>query len=92
METLTLVRIGRSARLERLLPAALAEFPVAELPAEQIASTAGRRLLFAVAVDAYGPDEAFVRLLRTLRQNPDGEPRGLRVPGQAARRGDWLAL
>ena len=71
METLTLVRIGRSARLERLLPAALAEFPVAELPAEQIASTAGRRLLFAVAVDAYGPDEAFVRLLRTLRQNPD---------------------
>ena len=70
METLTLVRIGRSARLERLLPAALAEFPVAELPAEQIASAAGR-LLFAVAVDAYGPDEAFVRLLRTLRQNPD---------------------
>ena len=56
METLTLVRIGRSARLERLLPAALAEFPVMELPAEQIASAAGRRLLFAVAVDAYGPD------------------------------------
>ena len=56
METLTLVRIGRSARLERLLPAALAEFPVTELPAEQIASAAGRRLLFAVAVDAYGPD------------------------------------
>ena len=71
METLTLVRIGRSARLERLLPAALAEFPVTELPAEQIASAAGRRLLFAVSVDAYGPDEAFVRLLRTLRQNPD---------------------
>lgn len=70
METLTLVRIGRSARLERLLPAALAEFPVAELPADKIASAAGRRLLFAVAVDAYGPDEAFVRLLRTLRQNP----------------------
>ena len=58
METLTLVRIGRSARLERLLPAALAEFPVAELPAEQIASAAGRRLLFAVSVDAYGPDDA----------------------------------
>ena len=71
METLTLVRIGRSARLERLLSAALAEFPVTELPAEQIASAAGRRLLFAVSVDAYGPDEAFVRLLRTLRQNPD---------------------
>ena len=45
METLTLVRIGRSARLERLLPAALAEFPVTELPAEQIASAAGRRLV-----------------------------------------------
>ena len=68
METLTLVRIGRSARLERLLPAALAEFPVTELPAEQIASAAGRRTLFAVAVDTYGPDEAFVRLLRTLQQ------------------------
>ena len=71
METVTLVRIGRSARLERLLPAALAEFPVTELPAEQIASAAGRRLLFAVAVDAYGPEEACGRRLRTLRQNPD---------------------
>ena len=36
METLTLVRIGRSARLERLLPAALAEFTVTELPAELV--------------------------------------------------------
>ena len=83
METVTLVRIGRSARLERLLPAALAEFPVTELPAEQIASAAGRRLLFAVSVDAYGPDEAFVRLLRTLRQIW----RAVRFPASRSSRG-----
>ena len=70
MESLTLVKIGRSARLERLLPAALAEFPVTELAAESITSAAGCRLLFLVSIDAYGPDEAFVRLLRTLRQHP----------------------
>ena len=39
-QELTLARIGHSARLERLLPAALAEFPVTELPAEQIAAAA----------------------------------------------------
>lgn len=71
MESLTLVRVGRSARLERLLPAALAEYPAEELPAESITSAAGRRLLFLVSIDDYGPDEAFVRLLRTLRQHPD---------------------
>ena len=58
-QELTLVRIGRSARLERLLPQALAGIRVKELSPEQIASAAGRRLLFAAALDEYGPDETF---------------------------------
>ena len=70
-QSLTLVRIGRSARLERALEQALAGLPAAELPADQIALAAGRRLLFAVAIDVCGPDEAFCRLLRTLRRQPD---------------------
>ena len=49
-QELTLVRIGRSVRLERLLPQALAGLRVKELPPERIASAAGRRLLFAAAV------------------------------------------
>ena len=49
-QELTLVRIGSSVRLERLLPQALAGLRVKELPPERIASAAGRRLLFAAAV------------------------------------------
>ena len=41
-QELTLVRIGRSARLERLLPQALAGIRVKELSPEQIASGGGR--------------------------------------------------
>ena len=70
-QKLTLVRIGRSARLERLLPQALGGICVQELPPEQIASAAGSRLLFCAAIDAYGPDEGFYRLLRALRRQPD---------------------
>ena len=70
-QELTLVRIGRSARLERLLPQALAGIRVKELSPEQIASAAGRRLLFAAALDEYGPDETFFGLLRTFRKYPD---------------------
>ena len=66
-----LIRIGRSARLDQSLDAVLSGMPVRELPPEQIASAAGRRLLFAAAIDEFGPDETFCRLLRTLRQNPD---------------------
>ncbi len=69
-QELTLVRIGRSARLERLLPQALAGLRVKELPPERIASAAGCRLLFAAALDEYGPDETFYHLLRTLRKQP----------------------
>ena len=70
-QELTLVRIGRSVRLERLLPQALAGLRVKELPPERIASAAGRRLLFAAALDEYGPDGTFYGLLRTLRRQPD---------------------
>ena len=70
-QELTLVRIGHSARLERLLPQALAGIRVKELSPEQIASAAGRRLLFAAALDEYGPDETFFGLLRTFRKYPD---------------------
>ena len=70
-QELTLVRIGRSARLERLLPQALTGNRVKELSPERIASAAGCRLLFAAALDEYGPDETFYRLLRTLRKHPD---------------------
>ena len=70
-QELALVCIGRGARLERLLPQALKGLPVRELPPEQIASAAGRRLLFAAAIDEYGPDETFYGLLRTLRRQPN---------------------
>ena len=70
-QELTLVRIGHSARLERLLPQALAGLRVKELPPERIEQAAGCRLLFAAALDEYGPDETVCRLLRTLRKHPD---------------------
>lgn len=70
-QELTLARIGHSARLERLLPQALAGLRVKELPPERIEQAAGCRLLFAAALDEYGPDETVCRLLRTLRKHPD---------------------
>lgn len=42
-QELTLVRIGHSARLERLLPQALAGLRVKELPPERIEQAAGCR-------------------------------------------------
>ena len=69
---LTLVKIGRSERLERLLPQALDGLCIAELPPEKLGNAEGKRLLFAVSIDAYGPEETFTRLLRKLRQTPDG--------------------
>ena len=68
-QELTLVRIGRSARLERLLPQALAGIRVKELSPEQIASAAGRRLLFAAALDEYGEPVAQVRVRPDFKLN-----------------------
>lgn len=73
MQTLTILSCGRSDRLERLLAA---------LPpltgAERInASAVGehdlceKRLLFTVAVDAFGEDAALCALIRYLRAHPD---------------------
>ena len=70
MRRLTLVRIGSSARLTRLLPQALGDIPVCELPAQKLAQAGGARLLFLVSVDVYGQSEEFVRTVRLLRQNP----------------------
>lgn len=71
MSGLYLVRVGQSLRLSQALREALADMDVQELPAQALAlHGAGKRLLFAVAVDAYGPDGAFCALLRALRMTP----------------------
>ena len=72
MSGLYLVRVGHSPRLAQALEQALVGLDVKELAAQKMVSeAAGKRLLFAAAVDAYGPDGQFVALLRALRQNPD---------------------
>lgn len=64
----SVVRLGESLRLDRLLKAALEDREVQFLPLEALArGVQGQRLLFAVAIDALGVDEEFVRLLRVLR-------------------------
>ncbi len=71
MSGLYLVRAGRGARLEQALQQALLTMDVRELPASRLVEQgAGKRLLFAVAVDEYGPDETFCALLRALRRAP----------------------
>lgn len=71
MSALYLVRAGRGARLARALEQALSGMDVREMPAARVAADgAGKRLLFAVAVDEYGPDESFCTLLRALRRAP----------------------
>ena len=67
---LTLVTLG-GGRLEARLAAALSGLDVLPL-APQALSAGGsdRRLLFAVHVDAFGPDARFTELLRLLRMHP----------------------
>ena len=72
MQTLKVIRCGRSARLEQLL-AELGPLPdAARYDAGEIESLSlqGRRLLFAVAVDAFGEDAELCATLRYLRANP----------------------
>jgi len=62
---LSLVQLGDHPRLNRIL---------AELALEPVSPEADLRncrIMFAVAVDAAGPDEAFYAFLRRLRQEPD---------------------
>ena len=73
MQTLTILSCGRNDRLERLL----ADIPALN-GAERIDAAAigehdlcGRRLLFTVAVDAYGEDAALCEMIRFLRSHPD---------------------
>ncbi len=81
---LTLVHVGGTARLERLLPAALADVPLedefwvrdgaAGCAGDELAflpMLAGRRVLFLIGTDAWGPGEDFYRLLRGIRAQGD---------------------
>ena len=55
MSGLYLVRVGHSPRLAQALEQALVGLDVKELAAQKMVSeAAGKRLLFAAAVDAYG--------------------------------------
>ena len=65
---LYVVRLGNSERLERLLRHALEGGEVTFLPAEALVKGLhDARILFAVAIDALGVDESFLRTLRVLR-------------------------
>ena len=65
---LLVLRIGSSERLERLLHFALDGLTVQHISPNTLTSgIENQRILFAVAVDAYGTDVEFVRVLRVLR-------------------------
>lgn len=69
---LHVVRLGSSERLERLLRYALEGREVTFLPPEGLShGLCDARILFAVAVDALGVEESFLRTLRLLRGSGD---------------------
>ena len=83
---ITVIRVGVTERLAKLLPAALEGLEHRYLDADAAVNTelAGDSLLFAVGMDAYGPDPCFARLLRWLRKNTEalsGCTAGLVVDG-----------
>ena len=83
-QELTVIRAGTTQRLERLLDFALADLSVEELSAQDLTQARDRHILFAVGMDAYGPDASFYTLVRYLRQEPDcleGSVAGLVVDG-----------
>lgn len=70
MSGLYVVRLGSSERLEKLLRYALEGTEVTFLPPEGLSGgLCDARILFAVAVDALGVNECFLRALRLLRGN-----------------------
>ena len=78
------VRTGSSERLDRLLRCALEGRDVYPVTVDALVNgLADARILFAVAVDTLGVDEAFVRLLRILRSGVrlDGCVAGIVVDG-----------
>ena len=74
LKSITVVRVGTNPRLERLLATALEGFAVENLSAYALGveDVTGRRLLFAVGMDSFGPGESFAALLRRLRQRTSG--------------------
>ena len=83
---LILVRLGTTDRMEAVLSTALDGLSIQELDASglQAAPMSGKRLLFAVGMDAYGPHPAFYETVRWLRQNTgslNGCAAGLVVDG-----------
>ena len=78
------VRTGSSERLDRLLRCALNGREARPVTVDALVNgLADARILFAVAVDTLGVDEAFVRLLRILRSGVrlDGCVAGIVVDG-----------
>lgn len=73
MQALTILSCGRNDRLERLLADLPALHGAEHLDASVIGEhdLRGRRLLFAVAVDAFGEDAALCDLIRFLRAHPN---------------------
>ena len=70
---LYVVRLGSSERMDRLLHYALEGREVTFLPPDGLScGLCEARILFAVAVDALGVEESFLRTLRLLRGNGDG--------------------
>ena len=66
---ISLLPIGSSRRMERLLNHALQECEVKRLTPEDLAEgVSGLRILFALCVDELGVGEEYVRLLRLLRR------------------------
>ena len=68
---LILIQLGTTDRMKAVLSAALGGMTTQELDAAGLQGTpvTGKRLLFTVGMDAYGPNPAFYEAIRWLRQN-----------------------
>lgn len=73
MDELTVVSLGLRPRLRGVLEFALSGVPHTRLSldADELPPLHGRRIVFALSMDAYGPDASFYRLIRRLRAVPD---------------------
>jgi len=73
MQKITILSCGTNERLKRLLDALPALTGAERIDAAELErhDLRGRRLLLAVAVDAFGEDAALCELLRYIRSHPD---------------------
>lgn len=70
MGGLVVVTAGMNARLNAVLDFALERIPHERIPARSaVGSIAGKRVLFAFGIGAFGSDEEVCSLLRSLREN-----------------------